>query len=188
MDRDPLPEVIETERLRLRPWALGDLDDILSYATDEEWARFLPVPIPYGPADGEEFLARQVLLDRKVHPSWAVVLDGSVIGGTNVRFQFEHALGEMGYSIARRHWGRGYATEAAGAVIDAAFRTHPDLERLRAMADARNTASLRVLEKVGMTKEGLLRRNRIMRDESVDEVWFGILRGEWEAGSDDPGE
>ena len=58
-----LPDIIETPRLRLRGFRLQDLDDVLSYASDPEWARYLPVPQPYTRAEAERFLAGQVLLD-----------------------------------------------------------------------------------------------------------------------------
>ena len=172
--------MIETQRLVLRPFELGDVQDVLAYAQDEEWARFLrALPRPYEPRHAEEFIARQILLDRTTHPVWAVVLEKTVLGGINLRFNFEHRLAELGYSIARAHWGRGYGTEAAGAVIDAAFQTHPDLNRVHARADAQNAASQRVMEKVGMTKEGVLRLSRVERGEAYDEAWYSILREEW---------
>lgn len=181
MQTRELPEVIETARLRLRPWELADVDDVFSYARDEEWARYLRLlPAPYQRRHAEEFVARQVLLDRAEHPSWAIVLEGSVVGGINLRLNRAHHLGEIGYSMARAHWNRGYMTEAVGAVISTAFSTDADLNRIRAMADVRNEASQRVMEKVGMTKEGVLRQNRVERGEAMDEAWYGILRAEWE--------
>lgn len=175
-----LPTVIETSRLRLRPISLQDVDAVLSYASDPEWARYLPVPQPYLREHAEKFVAGQVLMDRERHPAWAVEYAGGVIGGINIRFDFANQVGEMGYSLARSHWGQGLTTEAAQAVVDAAFLTYRDLRRVRAMADARNTGSLRVMEKIGMVREGTLRQNRLTRGESIDEVWCGILRSEWE--------
>jgi [ribosomal protein S5]-alanine N-acetyltransferase len=115
-----LPDIIETARLRLRPFRLRDVDDVLGYATDREWARHLPVPQPYTPVDAEKFLAGHVLRDREVHPAWAILHAGAVVGGINLRFHVDHHVGEMGYSIARRDWGRGLATEAARPVMEAA--------------------------------------------------------------------
>jgi len=178
-----LPEIIETERLVLRPWDFGDLADAFAYAQDDEWSRYLPVPRPYYERDAKTFIARQILLEREQHPSWVLEFGGRNVGGINVRFSSEHRIGEMGYSLARPLWGRGLVTEAARAVIDAAFRTYPELVRVRAMADARNVASRRVLEKCGMTCEGVLRSNRIHHGEPVDEAWHGILRSEWEKGA-----
>jgi RimJ/RimL family protein N-acetyltransferase len=55
-----------------------------------------------------------------------------------------------------------------------------ELNRIRASADVRNTASQRVMTKVGMIREGVLRQNRIERGEPIDEAWFGLLRSEWQ--------
>jgi RimJ/RimL family protein N-acetyltransferase len=70
-------------------------------------------------------------------------------------------------------------TEAATAVIDYAFDTNPDLIRIEASADSRNKASLRVMDKLGMKYEGVLRQRHLVRDELGDEVYYSILRFEW---------
>jgi [ribosomal protein S5]-alanine N-acetyltransferase len=176
-----LSDIIETARLRLRPFRLHDVEAVLSYATDPEWAQYLPVPQPYLREHAEQFVASQVLLDRERHPAWAIEHLGVMSGGINIRFDFANRVGELGYSIARSYWGQGLVTEAAQAVLDVAFVACSDLQRIRAMADARNTGSLRVMEKIGMLREGILRQNRITRGESIDEAWCGILRSEWEA-------
>ena len=79
----------------------GDVDDILAYANDEEWSRYLPVPFPYDSSDAKEFIARSVLCDREKQPSWAVVLDGRVVGGVSLRLDRDNRVGELGWSIAR---------------------------------------------------------------------------------------
>lgn len=181
MDRTALPEVIETERLILRPFELGDVDDVFAYARDPEWSRYLrTLPRPYERPHAEQFIARQLLLDESTHPVWAITRDGTVIGGLNLRFEFANLSAEMGYSVARDQWKKGICTEAARAVIDAGFSTHDDLNRIHASADAENVASQRVMEKVGMKKEGVLRLNRVERGEAFDEAVFAILRWEWE--------
>lgn len=174
-----LPSEIQTARLLLRPHSFGDIDDVLSQAVDAEWARYLPLPSPYLRRHAEEFLARQVLLDRSVHASWAIVHEGAYVGGINIRFQHAHRLGELGYSTIRSAWGKGVATEAVVAVVERAFSTLDELNRVRAMTDARNLASQRVLIKAGFTQEGTLRQNHVVRGEPIDEVWFGLLRVEW---------
>ena len=173
------PDFIKTKRLVLRPWLFDDVPDVLSYAVDEEWGRYLPVPRPYGETDARRFVATQVLLDRAQHASWSMRHDGHGVGGINIRFSGEFRIGEVGYSVARALWGRGLATEASEAVITHAFEAYPQLMRVRAMADARNVGSHRVLEKIGMLREGLLRQNRLVRGELLDEVWYGVLRSEW---------
>ena len=176
-----LRELIKTDRLILRLFSLVDVEDVLLYASDPEWARFLPVPQPYTRADAEKFVAGQLLRDRKSRLCWAIEHAGSVIGGINIGFDFDNRVGEMGYSIARRFWGKGLTTEAAGAVIDESFSVYPDLNRIRASADERNVGSLRVMEKLGMVREGVLRQDIYLRGEFKNMVWCGLLRCEWEA-------
>lgn len=171
--------MIKTDRLVLRPWAFEDVADVVAYANDQEWSRYLPLPQPYAEADARTFIATQVLQNRQEHPSWAIEHEQRVRGGINVRFFADRKIGEVGYSIARPFWGRGLATKTARAILNAAFEAIPSLVRVRAMADARNVASTRVLEKIGMKREGVLRSNRIVRGDPVDEVWYGILRSEW---------
>ena len=175
-----LPEVIQTERLLLRPFSFKDVNDVLTYATDPEWARYLPVPQPYTQLDAEKFIASR-LLDLTDHLFWAIEYASSVIGGINIRFFFNNRVGEIGYSVARWLWGKGLTTEAARAVINAAFSSIEGLNRIRAMADERNIGSLRVMAKLGMLHEGVLRQNRYTKEEFVNEVYCGILRSEWEA-------
>jgi RimJ/RimL family protein N-acetyltransferase len=174
-----LPEIFELERFRLRRFRLSDVEAVLSYARDEEYLRYLPIPFPYEFSDAENFLAKQILLDPDSNPSWAIEMDGVASGGLNMRFSAEHRVSEIGYAVARRLWGRGIATTASRVVIAAAFRHYPQLERVRARADARNTASIRVMEKLGMNRGGLLRSDRVSRGELIDEVVYGLLRAEW---------
>jgi RimJ/RimL family protein N-acetyltransferase len=180
VNRVALPDCIATKRLLLRPYLLEDLSQILAYSTDEKWGEYLPsVPAPYSTSDGQKFLSTQVLLDRVEDVSWAVIKDDTVIGGVSLGFDFDRRLGTLGYAIARRLWRQGLATEAAQSVIDAAFETHPELNRIRASADGRNVASQRVMEKLGMTREALFRQDRLHRGTLVDEAWYGLLRSEW---------
>jgi len=184
VERGVLPEILETERLVLRPFRLGDVGDVFVYARDPEWSRYLRVlPRPYERKHAEQFVARQLLLDRVTHPSWAITLEGAVIGGVNLRFNFQHRSAEIGYSVARSHWKQGICTEAARAVIDAAFTSHQELNRVHARADVDNTGSRRVMGKLGMVKEGVLRLNRVEGGEAFDEAWFAILRREWQGSS-----
>ena len=172
-------ETIEGAGFRLRPFRLTDVEEVFAYANDEEFLRYLPVPIPYLRSDAEIFLAKQILLDREINPSWGIEIDGALRGGLNIRFLSDHRVSEIGYAVARQAWGHGIATGASRAVIDAAFEAYPRLERVRARADARNARSIRVMEKLGMKREALLRSDRLCRGELIDEVVYGLLRSEW---------
>jgi RimJ/RimL family protein N-acetyltransferase len=179
MTERTLPPMLATPRLRLRPYRLADLDDIVAFADDEAWARYLPgIPWPYAREDGERFLAKQLLLDREVHPTWAIEHDGRCAGGINLRLLDGGIRGAMGWSIARPLWGRGLVTEAARLVRDAAFATVDTLYRLEATADVRNVGSTRIMEKLGMRHEGVRRGYRFHRGEWCDETWYGLLRPE----------
>jgi len=178
MTGKPLPRIVRTERLLLRPFEMSDVDAIMEYATDLEWSRYLPVPQPYRRTHAKEFVRSHRAADLSRSVGWAITYDGVVAGGIDVRLCPEHRLAEIGYSIAPRLWGRGLCTEAARAVVDLCFANDPELGRVRASTDARNLASQRVLEKLGFTREGVLRQNRVVHGEAVDEVWFGVLRSE----------
>ena len=172
---------IRTERLLLRPHRLEDADDVFEFASDPDVGRFFRVPKPYLREHAVEFVARRILASWDEHPLWALVLEGKVMGGIGLRIDAEHAAAALGYAIAKQHWGRGLTVEAGRAVIDWGFRTR-GLAKVYAYADARNGQSLRVMEKLGMTREGMLRSHRTFRGERVDDVYHGLLREEWETG------
>ncbi len=171
------PPELRTERLLLRPFRSDDVDDVLAYATDSEWNRYLGLPEPYTRRSAEEFVATAILSDREMHPMWAIEHEGYVAGGINLNV---HGLtrAEMGYSLARPLWGRGLTTEAAQSVIAYGFGAL-GLARVHACADIRNRASWRVMEKLGMQREGVLRSNRLVRGVRVDDVLYAVLSGEW---------
>ena len=85
----------------------------------------------------------------------------------------------IGYCLDNRAWGQGFATEAAGAMLQWAYDTL-DLNRVQSGADTRNRASERVLEKLGFVREGTLREDCIVNGEVSDDSVYGLLRREWE--------
>ena len=172
------PVELRTERLLLRAFQLDDVEDVLAYASDPEVARYLPAPQSYARQDAEEFVARRVLASWDIRPVWALTLNGSVIGDIELRFNAQHETAELGYSVAKDHWGQGLASEAARAVVQWGFQER-GLAKVFARADARNTNSLRVMEKLGMIREGLLRSHLERRGERIDEVYYAVLRTEW---------
>jgi RimJ/RimL family protein N-acetyltransferase len=174
--------VLRTERLLLRPWRLTDVDDAFAYASDPEWGRYLwNTPQPYTLHDAEEWVARCVLNRWEHDAQFAVDFEDHVIGG--VRLNVTDSAGGtagLGYNVSRAHWGKGLATEAAAAVIAWGFESL-HLQRIFATADARNLASIRVMQKLGMQHEATLRRHRFYRGEHADEVWYAILAEEYRA-------
>ena len=174
------PVELRTRRLLLRPFRLEDVDDVFDYASDPEWARYLGnVSQPFTRRAAEERVARDVLESWETHPNWAIVLNRKVIGGMVLMIDVQHEIGELGYELSREHWEKGLTVEASEAVIDWGFQER-GLAKVFAQADARNKRSLRVMEKLGMTFEGVLRSNGTVRGERADDAHYGLLRGEWE--------
>ena len=175
------PIELRTERLLLRPWSLGDVEDVLAYNQDWEMARYLwERPQPYKRSDAEDFVAGRVSTSWDTNPSFAVVMDSTVMGHVRLKIDVAKEIAELGFDIATAHWGKGLATEAAYPVVGLGFGKY-QLRKVWAGADLRNRGSWRVMEKIGMTHEGVSRSASIGRGgERVDTVFYGILREEWE--------
>lgn len=172
------PVELRTARLLLRPFELTDVDDVYAYASDPEVARFRPLPDPYTREDALEFVDRQIRTDWSTNAEFAIEYWPQVIGGISLHVNPEHETGELGYLLGRRWWGQGLATEAARAVVDWGFRRFR-LHKVYARAHVDNTRSWRVMERLGMTREGVLRGHWKMRDEHVDLVYYAVFRDEW---------
>lgn len=102
----------------------------------------------------------------------------SIIGAMGLAIKPQHARGELGYWIAATHWGKGYATEAARAFVDYAF-FNLSLHRVQAQHLVRNPASGRVMQKLGMQLEGVLRESLRKWDRFEDVACYAIIDNEW---------
>ena len=163
------PESIETARLILRRPVLEDAPSIFErYARDPEVTRYLPWRPHESIERTEDFLRRcRDFWERNEAFPWAIVLNAETqpIGMIDLRPQGTRV--EIGYVLARPFWGRGYMTEAARALVEWAL-SRPDVWRVWAVSDVENTASAKVLERVGMRREGILRRWIIHPNISVE--------------------
>ena len=147
--RDVLPVRIQTPRLVLRAPIRGDVPDIVRLADNRKIHEVLSrLPSPYTRADGIAFV--EILAQRADERPYAITLDGSFIGVVGFSY-FKEGPPELGYWLGEPYWGRGYMTEAARALLDAAFATRL-YPQVRARALASNTASLNVLEKAGFRR------------------------------------
>jgi ribosomal-protein-alanine N-acetyltransferase len=166
---------LHTERLLLRPFQPGDVADALAYRNDEEFARFLPhIPQPFTQRDAEAFVARNMSEPWDTSPTFAVVLEGRVMGTVNLEVDARTRTAMLGYAIGRAFWGRAITIEAARAVVSWGTEAF-GLVRIWASTDARHVRSQRVLEKLGMRREGLRARDHVGRDGAlVDEVVYGL--------------
>jgi RimJ/RimL family protein N-acetyltransferase len=150
------PEVLWTPRLVLRRPRADDAQAMFeTYASDPAVTRFMVWTTHESVERAHTFLRRcdAVWNDGSAFP-WIITLDGTLIGTIEVRLDGHRA--EIGYALARAHWGRGFTTEAAHTVVEWAL-TLPSIARVWAYHDVENVASGRVLEKTGMAREGLLR-------------------------------
>jgi len=174
---------LETARLILRPVQEGDAERIQELASAREVAATtLRIPHPY-PADGGiEFVKMCLSLDpARGECPFAIVPRGSegLIGLCGLEPEFTHRQSEMGYWIGVPYWGRGYATEAAAALLRFAF-LDLDLHRVHAAYFSNNPASGRVMEKLGMRFEGIYREHILKYGEFLDLHVYAILRREWQ--------
>ena len=175
---DTLGPVLRTARLVLRPYTRDDVEAAFRWATSPDFSRFTPLPSPYTRNHAEEHVAAVLARDPEGHPTFAITLDGGfAIGDVSLHLEPDRRRGELGYGLGHEWWSRGYMAEAAGAVVLWAFETLA-VEKIEARTDARNLGSWRVMEKVGMVREGLLRRHRFFSGEAADELRYGILREE----------
>ena len=174
---------IETERLRLRPFALDDAPEVQRLAGDKEIASTMGnLPHPYEDGVAEEWIrTHQEKFELGEYICFAITHreQGFLVGCIDLAITAKHDRGELGYWIGKPYWNNGYCTEAAQAVIRFGFEVM-GLNRISAPHFARNPASGRVMQKVGMTYEGCLRQEYRKWGRYEDMVWYGILRSEYE--------
>lgn len=179
MSRQP---TLETSRLRLRPFAPADAGAVQRLAGDREIAATtLNIPYPYEDGMAAAWIAGHAgQWQRREAMTCAVEAKDSarLIGATGLRIDGDQRRAELGYWIGRPWWGAGYATEAARALVAYGFGPL-GLDRVFARCFASNPASARVLMKIGMRQEGLLRRHVVKWGRFEDIAMFGILSDEF---------
>jgi RimJ/RimL family protein N-acetyltransferase len=180
-ERDPLSAAeIATERLVLRPLNLGDAPTVCALAGRREIAdTTISVPHPYPVEKAQEWIRRQTMSPGSEEFVFGITLKGTLIGAIGLRdMDYEHNQAEMGFWIGVDWWKHGYATEAARAMVRYGFQTL-QLNRIIAHHMARNPASGRVLQKIGLKQEGFLRQDVRKWGVYEDVVLLAILREEW---------
>lgn len=172
---------LTTARLVLRPFTPNDAAAVHAHLADREVAATTAsIPHPYPPGAAEAWIGTHA---PRCAVGEAVVLavtlrgTGAVVGSIEIRLVPGHRRAELGYWVGRAHWGEGYATEAADALVRWGFATL-GLHRVHAAHLTRNPASGRVLAKIGMRHEGRLRRHFLKWDVLEDLDVYGVLEGE----------
>jgi [ribosomal protein S5]-alanine N-acetyltransferase len=174
---------LTTPRLILRPFALTDAGRVQELAGHRAIAdTTLNIPHPYPAGAAEQWIAtHQPQFDEGKLCNFAIVerATGELVGAIGLGISPRDENAELGYWIGQPYWGRGYCTEAAGAVVEYGFR-ELKLHRIHSRHFQRNPASGRVMQKIGMTREGVQRQHVKKWDRFEDLVTYGLLRDEWE--------
>lgn len=182
--------VIETTRLRLRPFTRdeADVDALFAMFREPDVSRYWSAPTMTDRAEARQLIREifEEFEDGHLH-EWALErrdVPGLIGSCSLAHLDFDNRRGEIGFALQRSAWGQGYMSEMLPALIDHAFGALA-LHRLEADVDPRNAASLRTLEKLGFQVEGHLRERWQVAGEVQDSVFLGLLAPEWQAGRSD---
>jgi RimJ/RimL family protein N-acetyltransferase len=179
---------LHTERLLLRPFQEDDLEALYAMQSRADVTRYLY----WGPRSADEAqnmlerLMRMTAIDDDSSALRLAALlpssdPGMLIGDFSLqRVSREHNQGEIGFIVHPDHHGQGYATEAATLLLRLGFEELA-LHRIVGRCDARNAASARLMERLGMRREAHLRENEFVKGEWCDELIYAMLVGEWAA-------
>ena len=172
----------ETGRLLLRPLAVADADAFFEIFSDPQTMRYWSGSPIHKRQEAVSLLERELeLSDSGICVTWGIALpETDQVIGKYTLFQFseQNRRAEVGYILARRHWGRGYMSEVMRCVLDYAFNSL-DLHRLEADTDPANEGSLALLEKFGFLREGLFRQRWYVNGKWLDSVMLGLLREDY---------
>ncbi len=182
--------LIETPRLILREFTADDLPAMITFFSDPDVGRYIGGQ--WSTEEAQKYLqgimAGQTQQTRHTWElSVALRSTGEVIGSAElVVTNAAHREAEIGYMLARAHWGFGYATEAARALVAFGFDSM-GLHRIWATCEPANLGSAHVLEKCGMIREGHLRANRLHKDGAWrDRFLYAVLEDEYRAACGEP--
>ncbi len=171
--------ILETDRLKLRPFRVEDAPMVMELAGDQSVAATtLNIPHPYEPGIAEGWiLAHPERFRQGLGVVFAIERQGTgaLVGSISLAFNQPNRRAEMGYWIGRPYWNQGYCTEAAGTVLRYGFSRH-NLNRIYARHMGRNPASGRVMQKIGMHYEGRLKQHIQKWGVFDDLLIYGTLR------------
>ena len=176
--------ILQTTRLMLRPFTMADAPAVKRLAGAPEVAdTTLSLPHPYPDGAAEEWIGTHAeQFASGTGATFAMVDRGTieVCGAIALDITPRFRRAEMGYWLGVPYWNRGYTTEAAAAILKYGFETL-NLHRIFAQHFTRNPASGRVMQKIGMIFEGILREHLLKDGRFEDVAVYGILQREWRA-------
>jgi aminoglycoside 6'-N-acetyltransferase len=184
-----MPDVGFTElagpRVVLRRFRPQDGAEFVAYRSNAEVARYQGWDAPYSAEAGERFIRQMMTAHPDTPGEWfqfAVALraTGPLIGDCAAMPRADDPRQcEIGFTIAPEYQGRGYATEAVRLLLGYLFARGK--HRITAVCDARNAASVAVLERLAMRREGHLRQSTWAKGEWTDDLLYALLQDEWQA-------
>ncbi len=173
---------IETERLILRLFETSDAGRVRELAGDKEIADTTTnIPHPYEKGMAEEWISTsRIKFESGECVHFAIILKATqeLIGAIGLVIDKGFNKGELGYWIGREYWNRGYCTEAARAVLEYGFNQLL-LHKITSSHFVRNPSSGKVMRKIGMKKEGFLKKHVLKNNKYEDLLVYGVLRNEW---------
>ena len=174
--------IIETERLIIRDLTLEDVDDLFEYCSNPVMDPFITFPIHQTNYQTKSFV-EYVINKNDAGKDFTVGItlkeSNKVIGTIDIGNINElHHFGELAYAINPNYWNKGYATEAAEAILDYGFQ-QKGLNRIFARCVLHNIGSEKVMQKIRMKYEGVQRHGLLIKGKYQDLRVYAILKGDW---------
>ncbi|GEL15369.1 GNAT family N-acetyltransferase [Pediococcus cellicola] len=169
---------LETQRLYLRPITVADAEAMYEYASDPETVKYI-----YARHKSLDDTKVQILnyFVKDPQGKWGLELKSThkMIGTIDFRLDEKDLKAEIGYAIGCHYWGNGFAPEAARRLLKMGFEVL-GLKRIEALHCSENLKSGRVMQKIGMQKEGLLKNNTQLKGRTVDDILYAITDDQWQ--------
>lgn len=173
---------LETDRLVLRKLGKEDASDIYACSSDPEVSKYMPWETHRSIKDSEDYIEMAIeQYELGQLAPWGITLKESekLIGTIEyVKWLPNHYRAEISFVLSKRFWGKGYILEATKKVIQFGF-SHMELQKIEALSMIENVQSQRVLQKLGMRFEGVLRNHWWIKDQFRDIVQYSILKKEF---------
>ena len=173
-------KTITTDRVMIRKFEETDWKDLLEYLSDEVVVKYEPYEV-YSEEDAKGDAKHRA--NNECFYAVCIKETGKLIGNLYLS-KGDFDTWELGYVFNRKYWGKGYATESTKALLDTAF-TKFGARRIIAMCNPLNENSWKLLERLGMRREGTLLQNiYFKKDREGNPIWsdtyeYGILKSEW---------
>lgn len=183
-------EPLRTPRLVIRPFLATDAEELHRRRNDPDVARWQSWTLPYASERARAVVEEVMQMPGPVNDEWwmgSIVLAESdeVIGDAVINLTWDSRSSEIGYTLSKAHWGRGYASEAAAALVEYLFES-VGVTRVQGTLHPENSASAMVLERAGFVFEGHTRLSYWVGDDNSDDWIYGLTLEDWHTWRDRP--